>query len=183
MTLSSTVPQAGPTALVLFAALALAGCGAAAPPPSAESPALSTTEGSLAALDRAEGELMLALGGQASPLATGAPAAGQPAMQGGYAQPAPPPPPLADHPAEPMQTPGAAPGDDRGAKEAERSTISGGDPCASACRALGSMRRATDHLCALSGEGDTRCEGARRRVDSASARVHASCPACSAAGG
>jgi hypothetical protein len=40
------------------------------------------------------------------------------------------------------------------------------------------MERATTHLCSLAGDADTRCEGARGRVKSASARVHAECPAC-----
>lgn len=48
--------------------------------------------------------------------------------------------------------------------------------CATACRALGSMKRATERLCALA-PGD-RCENAKQRLDVASARVRAACPEC-----
>ena len=48
--------------------------------------------------------------------------------------------------------------------------------CALACKALGSMRRATDHLCALD-PGD-RCAKARQKLDAASDHVRATCPSC-----
>jgi hypothetical protein len=48
--------------------------------------------------------------------------------------------------------------------------------CATACRALDSMRRATERLCALD-PGD-RCVVARRKLDDATTRVRASCPSC-----
>jgi len=51
----------------------------------------------------------------------------------------------------------------------------GGD-CATACKALDSMRRAADRLCQLD-PGD-RCAKARQKVADATARVNASCPSC-----
>lgn len=57
--------------------------------------------------------------------------------------------------------------------------LGAGEGCFSACRALASMRRSVDHLCGLTGDSDARCEGARTRVNGATARVHATCPACS----
>lgn len=56
------------------------------------------------------------------------------------------------------------------------------DPCSTACRALASMERATEHLCALAGDGDPRCENARSRVRGADERVRATCPACAPPG-
>jgi hypothetical protein len=52
--------------------------------------------------------------------------------------------------------------------------------CAAACRALASMQRATDHLCALvedSSDG-RRCEDARKRLLAARDRVRSSCGDC-----
>ena len=51
----------------------------------------------------------------------------------------------------------------------------GGD-CATACKALDSMRRAADRLCQLD-PGD-RCAKARQKVSDAKDRVRASCPSC-----
>ena len=51
------------------------------------------------------------------------------------------------------------------------------DPCAIACRALGSMERAAARLCELAGDGE-RCDAANARVKSASERVHGACPGC-----
>jgi len=48
--------------------------------------------------------------------------------------------------------------------------------CASACRALGSMQRAADRICAL--DPGPRCSGARAKVTGARERVRAACPAC-----
>lgn len=63
-------------------------------------------------------------------------------------------------------------------KGAER--LSQGDACSTACSALSSMERATSHLCRLAGESDRRCEEAKARVQIATSRVRASCPACAA---
>lgn len=60
----------------------------------------------------------------------------------------------------------------------DASPLSGGDACATACRALASMQSSADHLCKLAGEGDGRCEDARGRVRGASARVRSVCPMC-----
>lgn len=52
--------------------------------------------------------------------------------------------------------------------------------CAVACRALASMQRATDHLCALVEDSDDgrRCEDARKRLLAARNRVRSSCGEC-----
>jgi hypothetical protein len=51
----------------------------------------------------------------------------------------------------------------------------GGD-CTMACRALESMRRATERLCAI--EPGNRCAEAIRKVGDATQRVRAACPTC-----
>jgi hypothetical protein len=53
--------------------------------------------------------------------------------------------------------------------------------CSAACRALASMQRATEHLCALADESDDRrrCEEARKRLLAARDRVRSSCGECS----
>jgi MYXO-CTERM domain-containing protein len=48
--------------------------------------------------------------------------------------------------------------------------------CSLACRALDSMRRSADRLCQL--DPGERCSRAKEKVDTASARVRASCPTC-----
>jgi hypothetical protein len=52
--------------------------------------------------------------------------------------------------------------------------------CASACRALASMERATTHLCSLADQTDDqrRCDDARQRLAASRARVRAACGAC-----
>lgn len=100
------------------------------------------------ALDRAESELDRILGEARA-----------------YATPPPAPPPTA--------------GGDDGSPPPKRPEVAqGGDPCHAACRALASMRRATERLCALSGEDETRCGDARVRVERAEQRVQTRCPAC-----
>ncbi|HEX8796212.1 MAG TPA: MYXO-CTERM sorting domain-containing protein [Polyangiaceae bacterium] len=51
-----------------------------------------------------------------------------------------------------------------------------GSDCDTACRALDSMRRATDRLCALD-PGD-RCTRARQKLANATTRVRSACPSC-----
>jgi hypothetical protein len=51
-----------------------------------------------------------------------------------------------------------------------------GGNCATACRALESMRRATERLCTI--EPGDRCADALRKVGDATQRVRAACPAC-----
>jgi hypothetical protein len=138
----------GPT--VLFLCL---GCGGAAPSPPLTPP---TLEGAEAEVRTAEDQLRAALG----PF-------GQPMPEQPAAAPAPPPPPA---PAEPQK---AAP-----LSESRAGEEGGAGRCQSACRALGSMQRATDHLCHLSGEADGRCAGARERSRRASDHVRAQCPRC-----
>jgi hypothetical protein len=48
--------------------------------------------------------------------------------------------------------------------------------CITACRAVGSMRRATERLCAL--EPGPRCNDARAALASAAEKVRAACPTC-----
>jgi hypothetical protein len=48
--------------------------------------------------------------------------------------------------------------------------------CAAACRALASLERAADHLCALSSASE--CADARSRVETARDRVAKACGAC-----
>lgn len=50
--------------------------------------------------------------------------------------------------------------------------------CTMACQALDSMRRATEHLCAVD-PGD-RCAQAQRKLGDATAHVRAACPGCDA---
>lgn len=66
---------------------------------------------------------------------------------------------------------------DRAERELEAST---GD-CAAACRALGSMERATRHLCDLvtsSPEDAPRCDDAQRKVRAARDHVRSTCGVC-----
>ena len=66
---------------------------------------------------------------------------------------------------------------DRAERELEAST---GD-CAAACRALGSMERATRHLCDLvasSPEDAPRCDDAQRKVRAARDNVRSTCGVC-----
>ncbi len=50
------------------------------------------------------------------------------------------------------------------------------DDCISACKALASMRRATERLCAI--DPGTRCTDARTKLGTATAKVRSACPAC-----
>lgn len=132
---------------------------------SAEPPA--TVEQALTELERAEGSFNQAIA-VLSP------------MKDSAAGPMPPPPPSAAR--QPSE---AAPTIDAPSSQGEPRAATQGahqDPCSTACRALASMERATEHLCALAGDGDPRCENARSRVRGADERVRATCPACTAPG-
>jgi hypothetical protein len=59
---------------------------------------------------------------------------------------------------------------------AERQLSATQGDCASACRALASMERAAEHICAL--DSGSECGRARERVDSARERVRATCGTC-----
>jgi hypothetical protein len=80
----------------------------------------------------------------------------------------------------------AAPTDERKAEDAAterlaRTEMTREKPsrCSRACRALGSMDRAAERLCELTGNGDERCESARGRVEAARGLVARSCDRCS----
>ncbi len=61
---------------------------------------------------------------------------------------------------------------DRTARDVEASL----SDCATACRALASFARATEHLCALSEPAE--CDDAKARLERARGRVLSSCGAC-----
>jgi hypothetical protein len=65
-------------------------------------------------------------------------------------------------------------------ERAERDLDAAGTNCEWACRALGSMERATTHLCSLADQDDDRrrCEDARRRLSDARSRVRSACGVC-----
>ncbi len=175
--------------------LLVASCGGAAEVPQTPSPApsfapaassadLATPDGAYAAVARAEGELALALGASGRGAVPGE-APPQPAPE---PPPPPPPPSLAQPPAAPVAPaapPPAAHAQGKGAPatkaeelETTRRSAPASGGCASACAALASMERATDHLCTLAGAQDARCSDARARVKSATDRVRATCPSC-----
>jgi len=149
----------GCAALAFGATLALGACGAGASlEPAKSAPAPTTVDEALANLDQAEGDINRVLGGPARP---------------GFAQPP------AAYPPRGESLGGAAPPPAPPTAPTEAVQQDSGDPCATACRALASMGRAAEHLCSLAGDSDSRCDTARGRVQSASQRVHASCPSCS----
>ena len=59
--------------------------------------------------------------------------------------------------------------------------MSAGRRCTIACKALASMKRSANRICDMTGEGDSRCESLRERVERARSRVFSSCPSCEAA--
>jgi len=65
---------------------------------------------------------------------------------------------------------------------AAESQLSAAGDCAAMCKALASMRKATDHLCALTKDGGDdekkRCDGAKEKVASAEAKVKSTCGGC-----
>jgi hypothetical protein len=63
----------------------------------------------------------------------------------------------------------------------EISSLSKNDRCTVACKALASMERSADQVCEMTGEGDSRCESLRERVERAKSLVQARCPQCAAA--
>jgi len=106
---------------------------------------------------------------------------GQPAAAAPYASPPPPPAPMTVvAPAAPSEARGGSAGDLSFARSdlasALRQLQSSAGDCTTACRALGSMERATAHLCALSSSSD--CQDAKSKVLSGRDRVRASCGEC-----
>lgn len=67
--------------------------------------------------------------------------------------------------------PPAAPTDDA---DGEPGSDWVGSPCDTACRALASMERSAERICALAGEGEARCESARAMVKASRERVQTS---------
>ena len=63
--------------------------------------------------------------------------------------------------------------------EAEGLAATQGGDCVNACRALESMRRATDRLCGI--DAAEACAGARAKLRKAAERVRAACPECATA--
>jgi hypothetical protein len=61
----------------------------------------------------------------------------------------------------------------------EHAALSTSD-CTTACRALSSIRRAADKICALD-PGTTRCTSAKAKADDATRRVREACPDCAVA--
>ncbi|WP_170319919.1 hypothetical protein [Polyangium spumosum] len=58
------------------------------------------------------------------------------------------------------------------------SASGGASACEGACRAYSSMQRAASRLCELAGKEDARCAAAQGKVERATERLKASCPAC-----
>ena len=151
--------------LPILAGLLLAGCGGAAGGP-----------------PRAPGEKSVEPGAAPSPQQA-PPAAGQP----GYA----PPPAATAAPTAPKfaEPPGEAFGPERGDgsraldqavddfDRAATELAAAASDCSRACKALGSMRRASDRICSLDPgkAAGGRCRRARERVTSAEARVRERC--------
>jgi hypothetical protein len=59
--------------------------------------------------------------------------------------------------------------------------LSQANRCEVACKALASMIRAAENVCALTGDDDARCTKLRGRIERAKATVFESCPTCVAA--
>jgi hypothetical protein len=95
----------------------------------------------------------------------------------------PPPPPAAPAPEAQSVTASASPGRSHSPSAleiAEEQLMASAGDCVTACRALGSMERATAHLCTLSSStSDERsCLDARGKVLAGRDRVRASCGEC-----
>jgi type IV secretory pathway VirB10-like protein len=154
--------QAAVSCVVLGVVVAMSGCGAQADRAPASAPSVVAEPPA----DRSPEE---------SP-ATMAPVA-----------PAPPPPPAALSVAAPKsETAGrGGSGSDLGNARselalAEKQLQSSAGDCSTACRALGSMERATAHLCALASSSDDQrsCQDAKGKVLAGRDRVRASCGDC-----
>ncbi|HEU4534456.1 MAG TPA: hypothetical protein VFS00_10075 [Polyangiaceae bacterium] len=140
----------------------LSACGGSAMPASApEAPSsmasgdesFATVDDAERGLKRAEAELRMALG----------PASGA-AEAAGSDKAGPPPQPAAPPPAPPPASPPAG----GATTPATREGLPAEAPsCATACRALGSMTKATETICRLAGAGDERCSKAQHSLDEA----------------
>jgi hypothetical protein len=143
----------GKAAALALALGALAGCGGATPSPmpgSMGAPPPGDVDALSRDLESQERELAQSLGGPPPPSANTAPGGAVPDTDNAS---------TATPPAQPA---------------AEAS----GSPCATACRALASMRRSADRICEITGPGAERCGWAREKVRDAEARVARAACAC-----
>ena len=66
--------------------------------------------------------------------------------------------------------------------EASHGFVAAGGECATLCKALASMQRSADQLCALTRDGDgsekKRCTDAQKKLEVASAKVKSTCGGC-----
>jgi predicted RNA-binding Zn-ribbon protein involved in translation (DUF1610 family) len=183
-----TRTRLGAATLLAVALPLLEACGgeppaAATPPqPQVQAENSSTPEDALAAVEAAEHTLDQLVGPAPASSTVSPPAGGAaPSVQASAAPPPPPPPaPPRAAPAAPVPTEAAPPESARRASKSDGYGLrqKAPDSCTTACGALASMERATEHLCALAGADDVRCTSARDRVKGASARVRAVCPVC-----
>ncbi len=194
------VPWVALVVVVVGLTAPLAGCGGAMSSKDAArsyAPGAAGLEEALADLDASEAEIAERFGAIASAQtrASGPIPSPQPQPPAGYAQPpaaapAPPPPPLpgADSPAPAAEPASPTPmaqaptdadaGDDESEEEEDRAERDAEARCELVCRALGSMRRAAEHVCRAAGPGDPRCGRARQRVGTAEQKVKEACDAC-----
>ena len=161
----------------------VAGCSAAPHPAAAPTGARphATIDEAERDLARAEAELPAApaVGGMSQPTGAAQPYAQRPKDQA----PSAPPAPVSEAAAKPAAKAAAPRPDaektDADKKPRDRSQTDADEaptPCQTACRALASMQRAAESVCRLAGESDARCDGAKKRVESARARVsHCGC--------
>ncbi|MCA9646699.1 MAG: hypothetical protein KC492_38695, partial [Myxococcales bacterium] len=68
-------------------------------------------------------------------------------------------------------TPGTSPPEAKDKDAEDRPVGLRGSPCDLACRALHSMERSAERICALAGESSERCQKAKRMVQQATQRV------------
>lgn len=142
----------------------LSACGAA-PEPAARAPespsSMATGDESFASVDdaqrglkQAEADLRAALG----PASAGAASPAGPSVETSTPLPSPAPP----------SSPPPAPATGATTKAPEREGLpQDASACATACRALGSMTKATETICRLAGASDERCTKAQHSIDDA----------------
>jgi hypothetical protein len=161
------VPARNGIAFVAIASAIAIGCGGAAASKSPGSPSNDSHE-------KVQEENAAPTGGTSAPSSTGTP--------GTYPGPQPSPgpaPTFAEPPESPeMQRVRAR---DALARAEEDLAMSTRRDCATACRALGSMERATARICDLADTPDDRrkCDDAKKKLADAKQRIRASCSICS----
>jgi hypothetical protein len=130
--------------VLVIAALSLAACGGAvAPSAPARGGGAAPEPTTVEEAEQQIADAQRELGGERAP-------AGQAA------------PPTAEAPADASKKGAEATGDIRESQTAE---------CQSPCRAIASMRRAVVALCRMTGDGDARCNDAKRTLEQSEARV------------